>query len=189
MTLDRWQQVSRLYHSALGHEAGERDRFLLDACGPDDELRLEVLSLLSQTDSAFLDRPLPAATAPPPDPSGGAFAAGDRLGVYEIRTLLGAGGMGAVYLAHDPRLRRDVALKVLPATLAAHPGRLLRFEQEARAAAALNHPNIVAVHDIGHHDGLPFIVMECVKGETLAERLRAGRLPPSRAAAVGAVSS
>jgi serine/threonine protein kinase len=81
--------------------------------------------------------------------------AGARLGPYEIQSALGAGGMGEVYRARDPRLGRDVAIKVLPAALSADPERLRRFEQEARAAAALNHPNILAVHDLGLHDGAP----------------------------------
>ena len=84
--------------------------------------------------------------------------AGARLGVYEIQGLLGAGGMGEVYRARDARLDRDVAVKVLPAAVAADRDRMARFEQEARATAALNHPNILAVHDIGEHEGAPFIV-------------------------------
>ncbi|MGH9256477.1 MAG: protein kinase domain-containing protein [Vicinamibacterales bacterium] len=98
---------------------------------------------------------------------------GIRLGPYEIQSALGAGGMGEVYRARDTRLDRDVAVKVLPAAASADPERLRRFEQEARAAAALNHPNIVAVHDIGLHEGAPFIVMELLDGETLRERLAA----------------
>ena len=85
-----------------------------------------------------------------------ALSVGARLGPYEILSALGAGGMGEVYRARDPRLDRDVAIKVLPAALSADPERLRRFEQEARAAAALNHPNILAVHDIGTHEGAPF---------------------------------
>ncbi|MBI2186927.1 MAG: serine/threonine-protein kinase [Acidobacteria bacterium] len=99
------------------------------------------------------------------------LAAGTRLGPYEILSALGAGGMGEVYRARDTRLERDVAVKVLPASASADPERLRRFAQEARAAAALNHPNIVAVHDIGLHDGVPFIVMELLEGGTLRERL------------------
>ena len=86
------------------------------------------------------------------------LTSGSRLGAYEILGPLGAGGMGEVYRARDNRLRRDVAIKVLPAAFAADRDRLVRFEQEARAAAALNHPNILAVHDLGQHDGAPFIV-------------------------------
>jgi serine/threonine protein kinase len=89
--------------------------------------------------------------------------------------------MGEVYRARDPRLGRDVAIKVLPAAFSADPERLTRFEQEARAAAALNHPNILAVHDIGQHDSSPYIVSELLEGETLRERLNGGVLPVRRA--------
>src|SRR5512134_242940 len=99
---------------------------------------------------------------------------GTQLGPYRIASMLGAGGMGEVYRAHDPRLGRDVAIKVLPSALSADVDRLHRFEQEARAAAALNHPNILAVFDIGTHAGTPFIVSELLDGETLRERLNSG---------------
>src|SRR5437773_681909 len=103
-----------------------------------------------------------------------ALAAGARLGSYEVLSALGSGGMGEVYRAHDPRLRRDVAIKVLPAAFSADVDRLHRFEQEARAAAALNHPNILAVFDIGMNASTPFIVSELLEGETLRECLNAG---------------
>src|SRR5262245_32520180 len=102
---------------------------------------------------------------------------GTRLGPYEIVSAIGAGGMGEVYRARDPRLGRDVAIKVLPATVSVDADRLQRFEQEARAAAALNHPNILAVHDIGQHEGAPYIVSELLEGDTLRERLNGGALP------------
>ena len=97
--------------------------------------------------------------------------AGARLGPYEIVSALGAGGMGEVYRVRDPRLGRDVAVKVLPAGFSTDAERLQRFEQEARAAAALNHPNILAVYDIGQHDGAPYIVSELLEGGTLRECL------------------
>ena len=106
---------------------------------------------------------------------------GTRLGVYEIRRLLGAGGMGEVYRAWDPRLRREVAIKILPAALASDVSRLRRFEQEAMAAGALNHPNIVAVYDVGSHEDAPYIVSECLEGETLRSRLAVGMLTERRA--------
>ena len=109
------------------------------------------------------------------------LAPGARLGPYEVLAPVGAGGMGEVYKARDPRLGRDVAVKVLPAGLSADPERLTRFEQEARSAAALNHPNILAVHDIGQHDGSPYIVSELLEGETLRERLNGGALPVRKA--------
>jgi serine/threonine protein kinase/tetratricopeptide (TPR) repeat protein len=109
---------------------------------------------------------------------------GTRLGPYEIVTLLGAGGMGEVYKAHDSRLGRDVAIKVLPAEFAADPDWLRRFEQEARAVAALNHPNILNIHDVGTHEGAPYLVMELLDGETLSHWVTAGPLPLGKAIGV-----
>jgi len=109
------------------------------------------------------------------------LSVGSRIASYEIVALLGAGGMGEVYRARDPRLGRDVAIKVLPAGLAADPERLGRFEQEARAAAALNHPNILAVHDVGQHDGVPYLVTELLEGDTLRERMARGPLAVRKA--------
>jgi eukaryotic-like serine/threonine-protein kinase len=108
---------------------------------------------------------------------------GNRIGPYEIVALLGAGGMGEVYRARDPRLQREVAIKVLPSAFATDLDRLHRFEQEARAAAALNHPNILAVHDIGTDDGAPFIVSELLEGQTLRDRLLGGPVPMRKAVA------
>src|ERR1700675_2341477 len=109
------------------------------------------------------------------------IAAGSRLGPYEILSPLGAGGMGEVYRARDPRLGRDVAIKVLPASFSADADRLRRFEQEARAAGVLNHPNITAVYDIGTHDGAPYVVQELLEGETLRTALSGGKLPARKA--------
>jgi serine/threonine protein kinase len=99
------------------------------------------------------------------------------LGPYEIVSALGAGGMGEVYRARDSRLRRDVAVKVLPAAFSADADRLHRFEQEAHAAAAMNHPNILAVYDVGTDAGVPFIVSEVLEGETLRQRMNNGPIP------------
>src|ERR1017187_10053612 len=106
-----------------------------------------------------------------------ALAPGSKLGPYEIQSPLGAGGMGEVYRARDTRLDRDVALKILPELFALEADRLRRFEQEARAVAALNHPNILAVFDIGQHNGSPFLVSELLEGESLREVLDRGALP------------
>src|SRR5262245_36135629 len=114
------------------------------------------------------------------------LAPGTRVGPYEVASLLGAGGMGEVYRARDPRLRRDVALKILPASLAADEDRLRRFEVEAQAASALSHPNIIAIHDVGRHDGTPYVVSELVEGETLRARLESGALPARRAVEIAA---
>src|SRR5512136_3143613 len=110
-----------------------------------------------------------------------ALAVGARLGPYEIQSPLGAGGMGEVYRARDPRLGREVAIKVLPTSFSQDADRLRRFEQEARAAGLLNHPNITAVYDIGSHDGAPYVVQELLEGETLRSALASGQLPPRRA--------
>src|SRR5712691_1035499 len=104
-----------------------------------------------------------------------------RLGPYEILAPLGIGGMGEVYRARDARLKREVAVKVLPTTFATDPERLRRFEQEAEAAGALNHPNLLAVYDVGTHDGAPYIVSELLEGETLRGRLAAGAFTARRA--------
>jgi eukaryotic-like serine/threonine-protein kinase len=110
-----------------------------------------------------------------------ALTTGKKLGPYEIQNPIGAGGMGEVYRAHDSRLNRTVAIKILPTAFSAERERLARFAQEARAAAALNHPNILSIYDIGEDDGAPYIVSELLEGETLRERLRTGPLPMRKA--------
>ena len=102
---------------------------------------------------------------------------GARIGAYEILHLLGAGGMGEVYKARDIRLGRTVAIKVLPPATASNPHALQRLEREARAVSTLNHPHICTLHDMGHHDGMAFLVMEFLDGETVAQRLAKGPLP------------
>src|SRR5262250_3210650 len=108
-------------------------------------------------------------------------ATGTRLGPYEVLAPLGAGGMGEVYRARDTRLGRDVAVKVLPSSFSDDEQRLQRFEQEACAAGALNHPNILAIHDVGKQDGSPYVVCELLEGETLRERIAATALPQRKA--------
>ena len=107
--------------------------------------------------------------------------AGIQLGRYEIRSQIGAGGMGEVYRARDTKLGRDVAIKVLPATYSQDAERLQRFEQEAQAAGSLNHPNILAVYDVGEHVGAPYVVSELLEGETLRERLNGASLSQRKA--------
>ncbi len=114
-----------------------------------------------------------------------ALHSGDQLGPYEVIDLLGSGGMGEVYRCRDPRLKREVAVKVLPAEMAGDADRMRRFEQEARATAALNHPNILAIYDVGTFSGSPFLVSEVLKGETLEKRLGAGALPARKATTYG----
>jgi eukaryotic-like serine/threonine-protein kinase len=109
-----------------------------------------------------------------------ALSRGTRLGPYEVLAPIGAGGMGEVYRARDERLKRDVAIKVLPSSLAIRPDQLRRFEDEARAAAALSHPNILSVLDIGTHLDAPFVVFELLQGDAVSDRLKAGPLPPRK---------
>ena len=110
-----------------------------------------------------------------------ALASGTKLGPYEIVAPLGAGGMGEVYRARDPRLGREVAIKVLPTSFSSDLDRLRRFEQEARAASAINHPSILAVYDVGTHEGAPYLVTELLEGATLRDRLASGPLSPRKA--------
>src|SRR6516225_7917181 len=113
------------------------------------------------------------------------LSAGTKLGPYEILAPIGAGGMGEVYRAKDPRLGREVAIKVLPASFSQDADRLKRFEQEARSASALNHPNIVTIHEIGSVDGASYIAMELVDGPSLREMLATGPLPTKKLLDVG----
>src|SRR5579871_2043553 len=110
---------------------------------------------------------------------------GTKLGPYEIQAPLGAGGMGEVYRARDTRLERTVAVKILPSRLAENPEAQQRFEREARAISSLNHPNICTLYDVGQQDGVHFLVMEYLEGETLADRLRKGPLPLPQALKCG----
>ena len=113
------------------------------------------------------------------------LAPGTHLGPYEIIASLGKGGMGEVYRARDTRLGRDVAIKVMPEAFARDSERLRRFEQEAHAVAALNHPNILAIHDVGRNDDSPFLVSECLEGRSLREEITSGALPLRRAVEYG----
>ena len=173
MTPERWQQVKGVLEEALELTADERSAFLDRACLTDHSLRREVESLLSCSNdvrSSFLKS----------SPNAGLrLSKVTRLGDFEILSLLGAGGMGEVYRARDCRLDRDVAIKVLPQFVSFE--RLGRFEQEAKAAAALNHPNILAVFQMGTHQGAPYLVSELLEGETLREQAKEGPMPLKKA--------
>ncbi len=163
MQADLWKKVEALYQAALAEPPEKRAAFLAQACPEDPQLRAEVQSLLDQQVKSFLESsPLSAIKA---------LSAGAGLGNFEIVELLGRGGMGEVWRAHDVRLNRDVAIKVLPVGLARDPDRVARFEREARAAAALSHPNICVIHEVGEHEGQPFIAMEFLQGQTLKHRI------------------
>jgi serine/threonine protein kinase len=188
MTPERYRLVGRLYHAALELEPGEQAAFLDEACAGDSALRRKIVSLLAAAARApgFLDTPAIAMAAAVLADEQRATLAGRRLGHYDVRSLLGSGGMGEVYLARDTRLGRDVALKLLPAAFTRDAERLRRFEREARAASALSHPNITTVFEVGEADGEHYIAIEYVDGPTLRERLSAGPLPLGEALDVGA---
>src|SRR5262252_8047758 len=114
------------------------------------------------------------------------LASGTRLGPYEILAPAGAGGMGEVYRARDTRLERTVAIKILPAQFSSDPVRKQRFEREAKAISSLNHPHICTLHDVGSQDGVDYLVMECLEGETLAKRMEKGPLPLEQVLKYGA---
>jgi serine/threonine protein kinase/tetratricopeptide (TPR) repeat protein len=171
MKPEQWQQIKRLCGAALQRTPGERAQFLSEAC-EDDDVRREVEILLAAYESNFMEEPVIGEVAEMMvNTAASRLVAGENINHYEILGLIGAGGMGQVYLAHDTRLGRRVALKVLPVDLVSNRERLHRFEQEARAAATLNHPNIAHIYEIGDAKGTNFIAMEFIDGETLREKI------------------
>jgi len=184
MSPDRWARVERLYHEALVRPLDRRAAFLAEACAGDEDLQREVESLLDQPDSfvGFLDRPAVAAAAHMDNAPGTATMTGRRIGAYQVLAPLGAGGMGEVYRAHDTRLGRDVAIKILPSAFTSNPDRLARFEREARMLASLNHPHIGAIYGVEEQSGdggshVAALILELIEGQTMAERLARGPLP------------
>src|SRR5215510_760731 len=186
MEPDRWEQIERLYHAALERGPDEREAFLDEACAGDEDLRREVEGLLvcdipsdSFIQSPAIEIAARALAAEPPietstNPMGSLFA-GSRIGAYQLLEPIGRGGMGEVHLALDTRLGRKVALKLLPAAFTTDADRVQRFAREARAASALNHPNIITIHEIGEtaikNGILRYIVSEYVEGVTLRQRM------------------
>ena len=175
MTSDRHDQIERLCHAASEYDRSDRAAFLATACDGDAALRREVESLLANDASVedFMSVPALQIIAKRraslgEDDGGAPLSAGTRLGPYEIQFPLGAGGMGEVYLAEDTRLHRKVAIKLLPADSVNDEEAKRRLLREARAAAALDHPNICTIHEVNEAEGRPFIVMQYVEGETLA---------------------
>jgi serine/threonine-protein kinase len=180
MKAERWQQVERIYHAVLEHGAEGRAAFLAEASAGDDSLRREVESLLAYEDQAenFIESPaLEVVAKMMSDGQDGTVVAGQTISHYRVTSSLGAGGMGEVYLAEDTRLGRKVALKFLPAHFTQDHGYLRRFEQEARAVAALSHPSVCTIHEVVETgEGRHCIVMEYVGGVTLRTRMRGKRL-------------
>ncbi len=171
-----WIKAKELFHEALATPLAERDEFIEQACGQDESLLKQVKQLLDSYESGFMNEPALTNVID-------ALSANDRLnegslfGRYRVIRLIGSGGMGEVYLAHDAELDRPVALKLLHRDVAEDKERLRRFIQEARAASALNHPNILTIYEIGTHEGARFIVSEYIDGDTLRDRMRSGLTP------------
>src|SRR6185503_19633280 len=177
MDPERWQQIDQLFHSALKCEPAARSAFL-QASIEDHALRQEVESLVKSHEQSdgFIEEPANDLAAELLAGEDEALAEGQTVGPYKIVSLLGEGGMGEVYLAQDERLGRQVALKLLPAQFTRDADRVRRFEQEARAVSALNHPNIVTIHEIGNSNSQHFITTEFIDGETLRKHLGSNRL-------------
>lgn len=180
--LEQFSRVDELFDAALDHPVTERSAWLEEACGGNAKLRLEVETLLRLTErddalfeSGALQGPVWDEVARELE-SIGELAPGDRVGPYEIRGLIGRGGMGAVYRAKDPTLGRDVAIKTLAGAFAPAAATLRRFEREAKVLASLNHPNIAAIYDRVQVEERSYLVLELVEGETLSDRLARGAL-------------
>jgi serine/threonine protein kinase len=173
---DRWNEVEPILDAALAREPPERAAFVAQACAGDDALRREVESLLAQEAVANGLLSTPGFVLEVESLEAQAIV-GRTIGPYTIQALIGAGGMGEVYRAHDMQLDRDVAIKILPAAFTTDSDRLARFAKEAKTLAALNHPQIAAIYGIQYVEGVPALVLELVEGATVAERLIEGALP------------
>jgi serine/threonine protein kinase/Tol biopolymer transport system component len=175
VTPERWQEVKKVLAAVLEKTPEERTAYL-DRADAEPDVRREVKSLLlaeKRAKSSFLAQP---AVTPQPE-----LATGNRLGAYEIVARIGAGGMGEVYQARDTKLGRSVAIKVLPLAFVEDQDRLARFQREARVLASLNHPNIATIYGLEQSGSTPYLVMELIPGETLAEQLKSGRLDIAKA--------
>jgi len=173
MKPDRWQRIEQVFHAALKRKPADRATFLHESCAGDSALYGDVEALLRscEQDDSFFENSASALAAE-------MFAdrVGETIGPYEILSELGSGAMGIVYLAQDVRLGRKIALKLLPSQFTNDKDRLRRFQQEAHAASALNHPNILTVHEVEHKAGLHYIATEFVDGVTLRQRLNTKRM-------------
>jgi serine/threonine protein kinase len=189
MTPERFRKVSELYHDAKAMPSGQRREFLRKECSTNEDLFDEVSSLL-EADAACDKSPIPEFSTIDGDVPAGqpayppATLVGKDFGPYTIKSLLGSGGMGAVYRAWDSKLKRDVAIKVLPDEFSRDSERISRFQREAEILASLNHPHIAAIYDLERSEALRFLVLELVEGETLADRLDRGPLSVEEALAI-----
>lgn len=174
MKSERWQKVKGLFDAVVELSPDERQQFLEKSCGTDTELRREVESLLESADEAksFMESPAVAELADVIEENGKKIEAGKCFAHYEVIKQIGAGGMGEVYLARDKKLDRKVAIKILNEKFAKHESNLERFTKEAKSASALNHPNILVIHEIGESENSHYIVSEYIEGETLREKLK-----------------
>ena len=193
MTPERWQQIKQLFDAALAQPGTQRAAFLVGACQGDEELRQQVEAMLgvdTQTDN-LLDRPAYAVAAELlTDPTilqevTNDLVAGLRLGNYQLISEIGRGGMGQVWLAHEQRLDRYVALKLLPAQFTGELERVRRFQREARAASALSHPNILTIFDIGQTADRHYIATEYIEGQPLRQLIGSAELSPGKAVEIG----
>ncbi len=170
MKTERWQKVKEILQLALEHPSNERQQFLDEVCA-DKSMRREVETLLADSKNvgSFMEQAAIGEVAEMFDSEDKNLKIGERFNHYEIIKQIGAGGMGEVYLAKDKKLDRQVAIKILNEKFASHESNLNRFIQEAKAASALNHPNILVIHEIGESDDTHYIVSEFIEGETLRE--------------------
>ncbi|HRH42004.1 MAG TPA: protein kinase [Pyrinomonadaceae bacterium] len=175
MNREDYQQVKQIFQFALDIAPDERAEFLNQKCSDNIVIRQEVEKLLSSFDSEYLEQPAVEQFAE--KIIAGNLSVGQKIGHYKIVKKIGAGGMGEVFFAEDTRLNRQVAIKILPADFALDKNRVRRFEVEAKATSALNHPNILTIYDIGEYEGSPFIVAELLEGEELRQLLKQGALP------------
>lgn len=180
MNIDRWKQIDELFDAVLDLPETRREAFLSANCNGDEDLKNEILSLLKAQTGAdnFLEKSAIGIAAKNLAAEGtivfNAYFLNQTIGTYKIEKQIGAGGMGEVYLATDEKLRRQVALKILPAEYISNDDRVKRFQLEARAVSALNHPNIVTIYDVGNFEGINYIATEYVEGKTLRELIGSG---------------
>src|ERR1043165_3571739 len=183
MTPERWQKAKKIFEAAMKRDRNSRAEFIAAQCDGDEEIRREVSSLIESHErtGTFIDAPAYQAAAKFFGDEKSELERGDVVGSYEILSFISRGGMGEVYLGHDRRLGRKIALKILPSSFTKNQERLRRFEQEARSASALNHPNIITIYEILKTESTHVIATEFVEGETLRQRLSDSKLELSEA--------